>query len=204
MPDAVLRRIAYHEAATHTLNKLITIPPDHYSDFQKKVVTKLLKEAFPPTCDVTLQRTSIRKSGYREYWLADGLVVSDLYPSEISDIDEIYPTAFEIITDQIVRRGGNIGSFDNSASKGNLRIVGSEDHPQFAKTLFASLPHINWRRLLDAFKTGDFEETLDTLSQHARTPETGSIIFNGLYGAMQDDEQRALDLHNFFTNPSGQ
>lgn len=187
--DETIRRFSYHAVALDNLNKDITIHAAAYSDNQKRRVDAVLQEAFDPRNTMRLEQTTIVKPGFREYLLVDGQFVCDLTPTEAIAMDQLYPTAFELITNQIVRHGGDINAFDLAAANGHLKAFGEDDHPHFTRRFFQALQFIDWRYLLDALKTGDLPEAVAILDAHAKRPAEGSGIFMALFETMAADEQ---------------
>lgn len=194
LPDIQLRRFVYHQAGIDTLNKESPIPHNQYTDTQKERVTFILNHAFDSKSNIAIDRTHIVKPGFRELVFTDGYYLAEIGPLESPLMDQLYPTAFEIITDQIMRRGGDITSFDAAASSGQLQLMSEDTHPQFTQMLFEVLKFVNWRDLLDALKIGYIEQTAAHLDEKAIEPDLGAGIFIELFNAMKADEQNIATL----------
>jgi|GEM_PF-6867325 len=185
--DRILKPTIYHEAA-HSLIPAVSIPPDQYSEIDRRQVSGILHDVFEPSSNIALDQSSITKIGFRKYIEVDGFFITDLIAADVMYLDEIYATTMELITSQIAERGGNIARFDADAKNGRLRVDRKQEHQLFSKRLFSALQFIDWRCLLDAFKTGDLDEAIAILSQHVTAPAEGSGIFVALFETMKADE----------------
>ncbi len=190
--DFELGRVVYLQAGIDMLNRPSPIPHNEYTDAQREKITFILQDAFNPP--PIIEQTEIVKPGFREYLLVDGLYGVEVGPPKSRLMDQMYPTAFAIITDQILRRGGAIEYFDDFAFRGRLQPVSEEDHPNFANILFIALRYINWRYLLDALKSGDMYQAVGIINTYAnklpfRGVNAGAATFMELLKAMEADEQ---------------
>ncbi len=196
-PEPVLRRIVFHEAGTDNCDRLRIIKPDEYSQSQRRDVEAILLDAFSPRKKITIERTTIEKMGFREVVMVDGMAVSDIF-HDFMDRDEIYPTIFEIVTDHILRNGGDINSFDNQVKGGSVRLSEHEDHPNFARALFRIIQKCDWRDLLSALIIGDKQKTQIYLE--AKYPKTDVIYWlKLLLSFMSKDEKKVALINTLFS-----
>jgi len=191
LSDFELRRVVFLQAGIDMLNRPSPIPHNEYSDVQREKITFVLQDAFDP--NPIIEQTEIVKSGFREYLLVDGHYGVEVGPQKSILMDKMYPTAFAIITDQILRRGGAIDYFEDIASRGQLQLVPEDDYPNFAYILFIALRFINWRHLLDALKSGDMYQAAGIINTYGKKPtiraNAGAATFMELLKAMEADEQ---------------
>lgn len=187
--DEKVRRIIYHEAASDISDKQELVSRDQFTDEEISRVEEVISAAFPDDNPFSIDQVYMIKSGFKKYIMAEGFLISMFFTEEVDNLDEIYPTIHEIVTDQIYRRGGDIEYFDSDARNGHLRIVGLEGHQNFARMLFRVLTVIDWRDLLTAFKTGNIEDALDVLEDKAVDPDYGAGILMELFEAMKHDEE---------------
>lgn len=188
-PDDEVLKVIYHEAATDISNRASVVLPSQFSPDEIVRVREVLQAAFPPGAAPSIDEASITRSGFKKYIIVGEFLISMFYPAEIENFDEVYPTVHEMVTDQIVRRGGDVEYFDSDAKSGQLRTVGFESHQSFAGMLFRVLTVIDWRDLLSAFKTGDFHDTLAVLEKTAYNKDYGAGILAELFTAMKEDEE---------------
>ena len=184
---AFLQRILYHEFATDVSSRMELLDPRRYSPTQRSLVERNLEFLFAKKHRPKLEETKITKAGFREIAMVDRYSVGSLYPDSIENINEVYPTIVEIITDQILRRGGDCHSFDTDAQRGNVLVLDTDEHRCFAGTLLSVMRYIDWRGLLVAFKTGDVDKTVGYLTKYVG--DKAQNVVGGLVGAMQADEE---------------
>lgn len=187
LPDTALRRILYHECATSVSSGMELLSPRQYSPAQRGLVERNLEFLFAKKHRPKLEETKITKAGFREIAMVGKYSVGSLYPDSIENINEVYPTIVEIVTDQIIRRGGDSHSFDTDAQMGKVLVLDADDHSRFAGTLFSVMRYIDWRALLAAFKTGDLHQTVEYLTKYVG--DKAPNVVGGLVGAMQADEE---------------
>lgn len=198
LPDEELRRVVYHEAATDIVGKQEEIQPEQYTEEQTQIVSQALSEVFPENINKPVERTTIVKLGFREMLYVEGYPAADLTHPDLMIIEEIYPTTSEIITDQILRRNGDIRSFDKDAIDGKLRLPGPylDSNEEFAKVLFVAMRFVDWRDILTAYGIRDISGTLEHIRQSAKDPNIAGGIFVELFDSMKRDEERIYALNS--------
>jgi hypothetical protein len=203
-PDDHARRFAYHEAASDISNRMVLISPEEFTSWERARAEAILREGFADGNRPTLDELHIARSGFLRYLMMGDYLLSSLLPADIHYADEAYPTIHEIVTDQIIRRGGDVEYFDSDAKSGKVRIVGRESHLRFSSMLFRVMTMVDWRDLLDAYKTGELKEAAVLIND--RTGEDiGSGIIIELFNAMKEDEETIEDVNRglgvSFTRP---
>lgn len=195
LPNASLRRILYHEFATDLCGRMEILSPIQYSPIQRQLVEENLDFLFADNYRPSLETTHISKAGFKEIAMVGEYSIGLLVSPAIDNVDEIYPTMVEIITDQILRRDGNVSAFDRDAKKGTVLVLNEDDHPQFAETTFNFMKYLDWRNLLNAFKTGDLQQTLDYIARYAG--DRSEMVIASLSAAMERDEQLIASVNSF-------
>lgn len=192
-PDQFVERFVWHQAARDNSNRLEVIPPSHYSPFFRERIPLLLDLAFPAHNRPDISETTVLKRGFRRLLFVGEYSISNLHgpdgAAKIDMLDQIYATAVEIITHQGVQRWVDINSLDHDAKRGQLVASPHEDHPRFADMLFREMRYIDWRHILTAFVSGEMEEAVRILEQHAQLPRIGAGLFLELLSTMEQDER---------------
>lgn len=124
-----------------------------------------------------------------------GYAITDIYP-EAADLGEIFPTAFEMLTEQLNARNGDIRILEKHINEGKIKISPFEDHPQFFNVFFRLLRKMNWKQFLMAFKPGELDELNKTFN--AILGNSSSAEMQRLVDAMKSDEGN-LRLFNQIT-----
>src|SRR5579884_2185731 len=153
LPDFQLRRVLYHEAAADVACRTQIIPPQDYSQKQRELGKHILEQLFDKKRRPRLTDTHISKHGYAETYHLGNYDLGHPVNNNIEMLNEVYPTSFEVITDQILRRGGDILHFDLDVRNHHLADP-LQDHPKFSQSLFQLMSAVDWRHILTAFKTG--------------------------------------------------
>lgn len=194
LPDGNLRRFSYHEAATDTLSRPTRIPMEILSVTTRDFIRRVLQINFRGAGNLRKRQAKIEveKLGYRKVLMVDGNAVCDLY-TMFPIVDEVYPTMVEILTEQTLIREGNIAQMEEDARTFHMKPTEFEDHRKFFYQLVFLMRQgkqggLDWRILLDAFKTGDPYETLSILKSEVGSIEQARNIVEGLLSAMASDE----------------
>lgn len=178
-----LRRIIYHETGEDVFSQQQTIPFNKLSGADAKKVVELCKYIFGEVIDP--KTTYINKFGFRKVLMEGGYAITDIYP-EVAELNEIFPTAFEMLTEQLHARNGDIRILEKHINEGRIKISPFEDHPRFFNVLFNLLRKMNWKQFLMAFKLGELDELKKTFD--AILGKSSSIEMQRLVEAMKIDE----------------
>ncbi len=125
-----------------------------------------------------------------------GYAITDIYP-EVAMLNEIFPTAFEMLTEQLHARSGDIRILEKHINEGKIKVSPFEDHPIFFKVFFNLLRKMNWKQFLMAFKPGELEELKKTFD--AILGNKSSVEMQSLVKAMESDEGNIRELNSLFT-----
>ena len=186
----LLKRTIYHEAITAKFGSTQRKTPDRYSRQEEQLVSDALA-GLSVSDHVPLRTTVIDQMGFRKLLMADGYALADLVPPEVVDLNEMLPVAFEIITDQVMRFTGSLEVFSARLRSRALHLDSEEDHPQFAATFFRFSRHSDWRWILGAFTTTEYDDVVSNFDE--LFGERGSMYLSQLVEAMVVDETHITD-----------
>ena len=198
-PEDDLRRSVYNSAGADISLKYTVVTPDQYSNEDREFIASALTEVFVPGANISLSQTEIHQSGYRRIMTTSGYVIGEMAPREVMLFNEMYPVAFELITDQIMRRQGDFQAFEMDAKSGRLRLKDPHLDPNasFAHVLFAALRHIDWRDILTALNMNDIENSVDHLEKSADLEDMGAGVFLELFKAVARDQDQLQQFLRF-------
>lgn len=190
LPDEKFDRFTWNHAARDIVGRRESLTPAQYTDEQIKDTSDLLKMAFEPKRRPAIDDTTIVQSGFRRSLFVGSCYISDIAYPGIPHANEVYPTALEIITHEIMVRSGDVHLFDQDVSLGrvtpNTRFG---EHPNFTNALIGIFKIIDWRDILTAFAKGNVDQTITFLEERAKKPLIrGPEIFLLLVSAMAADE----------------
>ncbi|MGD9128933.1 MAG: hypothetical protein PVJ09_00365 [Candidatus Woesebacteria bacterium] len=191
-----LQRILAHEFSADNSDRLMIIQPGNYTDFQRKKIRPLLEILFTKKHRPRMAQTHIEKTGYRETLFQGQFAISDIYPREVIELSEIYHCLMELISMQLFQRNGDVKAFDLDIQSGRLQSLGVMEYPRFEDIAYKAFRVINWRTLLDAFKTEDIFETLAILE--TSSSRYGKGVCNELIRASRLDEGNVLAQNKMF------
>lgn len=198
LPDEELRRIVFYQIAVDIVGKAQTIRPAEYSQDQQSRIEIILQTAFDEKKRPPMEATHIEKLAFREVLTEGEFAISDLFGPTVLYLNELYPTTHEVVTDHIVRRGGDIEWFDRDARQGNLVPVGTTEHPLFENALYKILTKFDWRLLLDTLACNSPSGIALFLEERHVDGEAVVKKIIGLTKEFQKDEERLQTLSKFF------
>lgn len=190
-----LKRIIYHETGEDLFSQQQIIPFDKLSEADRKKVVEYVKYIFGESKDP--RTTHICKFGFRKVLMEGKYAITDIYP-EAAELNEIFPTAFEMLTEQLFFRNGDIRLLEKRIGEGKIKAPPYEDHPVFFSVFFHLLRKINWKQFLMAFKPGEMEELMSTFS--AILGNESSIELLRLVEDMESDERNIREFNGMLTN----
>lgn len=189
VPDWLLKRFLAHEFATDTYIKPEFIPQEKLP-MNRQMQTREQLQQIRKMGAPLKGRVELMTAGLSEFILIDGYLVAEVSGELASFYNEIYPTAFELITSEIDQRNGDIQYFENDIRKKRLQLHRNEQHPNFTFAVFKALELVDWRVLLHAFRQTDIAKTRAILNE--QTPY-GDGIFARLITDMENDETQIVN-----------
>lgn len=179
-----LNRIIYHEVGEDVFSHEQNISYDRLSPPDKKKVKELVEIIFKGSMDP--KNTYVCQLGFRKILMEGGYAITDILSQEVVDLNEIFPTAFEMITEQLQIRNGDTDLLEKHIKEGKIKSTQFEDHPYFFDTLFSVLRGMNWKQFLMIFKSGEIEDLIKGFE--ANFGKKSSKMLNKLLSAMMYDE----------------
>lgn len=180
------RRVIVHESAHDLSDRMVSIPGTALPSENQRGTERDLEQLFKRNTAPKLRQITIKQSGFRKFVFAGENLIGE-QPRPIPSVTEVYPTIVELVTDQIMDLNGDISKFDQLAAQDKLPFSQEKNNPNFFNYLAQAMTYVDWRILLDAFKTGDIEQTLNRLE--AAHKEAANGIFLNLTEAIEDDEK---------------
>ena len=190
LSERMLKRFAWNHAARDISTRAQIMEPPYPSTLNQRVA-QMLDLSFEADQRPAVEETTVVKEGFIKKLLAGEYFVTNLLVADpdIEYVNEVYPTALEIITEQVMIKHGQIPTFEQLIQQfGLFYLPGFEPHFSFAKALFQAMRSIDWRDILDAFKTGEVEDTIAFLERKAKGPNMGLSLYLNLVQAMKQDE----------------
>jgi hypothetical protein len=184
--DSWIRRVVVHESAHDLSDRMKNIPATSLPSEQQRGIERDFKDIFKKNTAPKLRQVTVKQAGFRKFFFAGDKVIGE-HPLPVRSVMEIYPTIVELVTDQIMDLNGDIAKFDQLAAQDKLPFSQEKNNPNFFNYLAQAMTYVDWRILLDAFKTGDIEQTLNRLE--AAHKEAANGIFLNLTEAIEDDEK---------------
>ncbi len=191
-PDAYLKRVVYHEVGAMMNVTHPPILPETYDQHTRRHVKAALDGVLVEGHSVRMEDTKIERRAFRRVLFAGDYVITDMRVTPyMLSAGEMYELAFEFVSGEIMKRGGNMRLFDQLVMRGELRPDESTDNVAFFNTFFSIARYVDWRIMLRGFLTGDPDEVISTFEPYLRD-RTGAAL-NQLLGAV-DEEENALGL----------
>ena len=181
-----IRRVIVHESAHDLSDRMKIIPGTSLPLEQQRGIQQDFKDIFKKNTAPKLRNVSVKQAGFRKFYFAGDKVIGE-HPLSVRSVMEVYPTIVELVTDQIISLNGNISKFDQLAAQDQLPFSQEKNNPHFFNYLAQAMTYVDWRILLDAFKTGDIEQTFNRLESAHKEAANG--IFLNLTEAIEDDEK---------------
>jgi len=196
-PDAYLKRVVYHEVGAMMNVTHPPILPGDYDEATRRHVAAALDGALIAGHGVRVEDTRIEPRAFRRVLTANDHIITDLIitPYMLS-AGEMYELAFEFVSGEIMKRGGNMRLFDQLVARGELRPDESTDNTAFFNAFFYTARFMDWRIMLRAFLTGDPEKIITIFEPYLKE-NTGAAL-NQLLGTV-DEEENALGLRDRLT-----
>lgn len=196
-PDDYLKRVVYHEVGAMMNVTHPFILSSAYDDLTRRHVSAALDAVLVENHGVRVEDTYIERRAFRRVLRVGNYVLNDMviHPYMLS-AGEAFELAFEFVSGEIIKRGGNIRLFDNLVQNGKLSPDEHTDNATFFRAFFYVARYMDWRIMLRGFLTGDPEEIFSLFAPHLgnNTIRALDVLF-----AAVEAEENALGLTDRLT-----
>lgn len=200
LPEQFIKRVVYYQIGSMLVLDSPPILPSEYSLEKRVYVQEMLDAVLEDGHGVSVDDTQIAREGFRRRLCVGKFTVGDMFISEkFFPLDQMFPLAYEIITAEIVKHGGNVEAFDYDIQNDTLLPDMYVNNPRYYSALAFVFRHVDWRILLSALRKSDGDEIMNTLEPHleGRTERALSILLR----AVEEDENILHDVFTRFYGP---
>lgn len=194
LPEASLKQFMYYHAAADGLMRLKRKQPGQYTRDERDRVTDVL--VMFQDMGVVLGADSIVRLGFRKILMEGEYAIAEIEDPAVAEIlNNLFPTAMEIVTEEVGFHGGKVRAFVEKLKQGIVGISPVEDHQTFALELFQTMRAMEykhsggWQELLIALGSGERTAVLNRLNPYTGNARGTAMLLVDLQTAYRADEQ---------------
>lgn len=194
LSEASLTRIMYCHAAADRLLRIKRKSPRQFSFVERGSIAEMV-DGFRHV-GVTFRPDGIVNLGFRKIVMEGDYAIAEIEdPATTDALNDLFPTAMEIITEEVGFHGGKVRSFVEKLKQGIVGISPVEDHPGFAITLFGVMRAMEkkkqggWQDLLVALGSGEHKMVLKRLNPYTGNSKSTAMLLVELQAAYRTDEE---------------